>query len=570
MFSTLPDNAKDTLDWGWSQFEPYYEQLFDCPLNSENLSQWLKDWTKLGELVRETSNRLYIATTVNTKDREAERMYESFLDNIFPESETAEQKLKTRLLQSRLKLPGFELQLRNMQAEADLFQEENLPLLTQELKLSTEYDKIAAAQTVTWEGKEVTLPQLEPVYQDPDRKIRERAWKLSANRSLEDRQAINELWGRFLDTRLQIHQNSGLPDYRAYCWKQLQRFDYTPKDCDTFHNAIEQVVVPAAERIYDKRRANLNLDTLRPWDLNVDPYGKAPLRPFTTINELENKTQEIFSRVDPQLGVYFKIMREEGLLDLDNRKGKAPGGYCEDLPAVKRPFIFTNAVGVHEDVLTLIHEGGHAFHVFETAQLPYLQQRDIGSEIAEVASMSMELLAAPYLTFNNGGFYSAEEAARARIEHIESAVCFWPYMAVVDAFQHWIYLNPVSAADPVECDAEWGRLWHRFMRGVDWSGLEEPLVTGWHRKLHIHQAPFYYIEYGLAQLGAFQIWKNAIDDQSQAVINYRKALSLGATASLPELFNAAGVKFAFDADTLQSAIDLAESTISELEEHIRS
>ena len=243
-------------------------------------------------------------------------------------------------------------------------------------------------------------------------------------------------------------------------------------------------------------------------------------------------------------------MRREKLLDLVNRKRKAPGGYCTDFSAVKRPFICMNAVGVHDDVQTLLHEGGHSFHVFETASLPYHQQTQVPMEFAEVASMGMELLAAPYLAADQGGFYSPADAARARIEHLEGTLLFWPYMAVVDAFQHWVYENPDAATDPVNCDRTWGEQWDRFMRGVDWGGLEEEKVTGWHRKLHIFQVPFYYVEYGLAQLGAMQVWRNALRDQAKAVANYRQALALGGTVTLPELFATAGAKFAFDAQTL--------------------
>lgn len=565
MFSSLPESAIETLTWGWNRFAPFYKELSSRPLNASTMPEWLADWSRLSEIVQETANRLYIATTVDTNDRDAEKMYNFFLDEVYPQAETAEQLLKQKLLDSGLKPPGFELQLRNMQAEADIYREENLALLAQELKLSTEYDKIIGAQTIIWKGEEITLPQLQRVYQESDRDKREKAWRLAAQRQLDDREAIDELWIRFLDLRQVIHQNADMPDYRAYRWANLLRFDYTPENCQQFHESIEKVVVPAAERLYERRRKNLGLERLRPWDLNVDPYGKPPLRPFKNVDELVKTTRRIFNQVDPQLGGYFETMQREGLLDLDNRKGKAPGGYCEALPAVKLPFIFMNAVGVHDDVQTMIHEGGHAFHVFETVDLPYLQQRDVGAEIAEVASMAMELLAAPYLSQEMGGFYTPQDAARARIEHINAALCFWPYMAVVDAFQHWVYRNHNIALDPAECDWKWSELWDRFMPGVDWSGLEEEMATGWQRKLHIHQVPFYYVEYGLAQLGAFQIWANAIENQDQAVADYRRMLSLGATATLPELFNAAGARFAFDESALQSAVDLAESTIAELE-----
>jgi oligoendopeptidase F len=361
-----------------------------------------------------------------------------------------------------------------------------------------------------------------------------------------------------------VAANADLNDYRTFRWQKLHRFDYTPADCFRFHEAIEAEVVPAARRICEKRRQRLGVETLRPWDLEVDPLGRPSLRPFQDGLELQTKCAAVLHRLDPQLGAYFDTMMREGLLDLDNRKNKAPGGYCTNFAAVKRPFIFMNAVGLNEDVQTLLHESGHAFHIFETAQLPYYQHLQVGDEFGEVGSMAMELLAASYLS-EADGFYSEAEAARARIEHLEHIVLFWPYMAVVDAFQHWVYENPAKAMNPDNCDARWAALWQRFMPDVDWSGLEPEMMTGWQRKLHIHQAPFYYVEYGLAQLGSVQVWRNSLTDEVGAVTSYRRALALGGTVSLPELYTAAGATFAFDAPTLRAAVKLTEDTVADLE-----
>jgi oligoendopeptidase F len=565
MFNPLPQTALDFMDWRWSQIEPYYHELSIRSLDESSIDGWLLDWTRLNLLLYETHERLMVATTVDTTDQEAKRRYQSFLDEILPPSEAAEQKLKEVLLASGIEPDGFEIPLRNMRAEADLFRQENLPLLSEELKMITEYDKITGAQTVEWESEEITIRQLLPVLQDENRDRRERAWQLSIARQMDDREAINQLWGRFLALRLQLAENAGMPDYRRYRWQQLLRFDYTPEDCLQFHKAIEDVVVPVASRLYEKRRSRLGLDLLRPWDLDVDPRGFTPLRPFETVDELERKTAAIFNQVDPQLGAYFEVMRQENLLDLDNRKGKATGGYCSDFPVAKRPFIFTNAVGLDDDVRTMLHEGGHAFHFFEMIHLPYFQQLNIPMEFAEVASTSMEFLSYPYLMEEEGGFYNTRDGARACLEHLERSLRFWPYMAVVDAFQHWVYENPEAAAKPINCDTKWGELWDRFMVGQDWSGLEEEKMTGWHRKLHIHQDPFYYVEYGLAQLGAVQIWRNALADQTAAVSAYRRALSLGGTVTLPELYAAAGVKFAFDSTTLKQAVELMEGKIEAYE-----
>jgi oligoendopeptidase F len=565
MLSSLPKTAQAFMQLEWSQIEPYYRELGARNLAQENVEDWLAAWTRLSELVSETQQRLYVATTVDTTDQDAEQRFKRFLDEIYPQVEAAEQVLREKLLASKLEPRGFDVPLRNMRAQAALFREANLPLLTEEHKLEIEYDKVIGAQTVQWEGKEITVTQLRPVYLDPDRSVRERAWRLASSRQLADSEAINVLWGRFMGLRGQLAANVGYPDYRTFRWQQLLRFDYSPEDCKHFHDAIEEVVVPAAERLYEHRRQRLGVSSLRPWDLDVDPLNRPALRPFERVTELEGNTESIFQRVDPQLGAHFTTMRAEGLLDLENRKGKAPGGYCTSFAAVKRPFIFMNAVGLHDDVQTLLHEGGHAFHVFESAHLPYYQQLDVGMEFAEVASMAMELLAAPYLPSVRGGFYSNGDAARAQVEHLEGLILFWPYMAVVDAFQHWVYENHDAAMNPANCDATWASLWQRFMRGVDWSGLEQEMMTGWHRKLHIHQVPFYYVEYGMAQLGAVQVWRNALGDQAGAVRDYRRALALGGTRPLPQLYTAAGARFAFDAATLRDAVSLIEQTVEKLD-----
>lgn len=558
--SQLPRQPMEFMDWPWAQIEPHFAELIDRPLSLATIDGWLRDWTRLAELVYERFQRLYVAITVDTTDLASKQAYDAFLDEIFPNAQAAEQKLKEKLLASGLEPQGFEIPLRNLRAEAEIFRQENLPLLTEELKLSAEYDQIVGAQTVEWQGQEVTLPQLRPVYQDLDRAVRKRAWRLTAERQLADRQAIDDLWGKLLPLRERVAQNAGLSSYRDYRWRQMLRFDYTPQDCTRFHRSIELAAVPAAKRLYEARRQKLGLESLRPWDLEVDTLGRPPLKPYQQIDQLEDGVSAIFHRVDPQLGEYFDTMRREGLLDLKNRKGKAPGGYCTEFNASKRPFIFMNGVGLHDDVQTLLHEGGHAFHAFEANPLPYIQQKQVGMEFAEVASMGMELLASPYLSMPEA-FYSPPEAARAFTTNLEEIIHFWPYMAVVDAFQHWVYQHPQAAIQPASRDACWAELWDRFMLGVDWSGLEAEKATGWQRKPHITQAPFYYIEYGLAQLGALQVWRNARQDQAGAVRAYRSALALGGTVGLSDLYIAAGARLVFDIEPLQEIIDLMEKAI---------
>ncbi len=580
MFSNLPAAVFPFMAWTWDDIAPYYDDLATRPLDAHNMDQWLADWTRLSDLISETYARLNTAVTADTTDATAEARFNAFLDGIHPQAQAADQKLKEKLLASGLEPRGFENPLRKMRAEIAIFRAENLPLLSQERKFASEYNKIIGAQTVAWGGEELTLQQLRRPLQDPDRTLRQQVWRLAAARQLADRPSINELWGRFMELRRQLAENAGAADYLAYRWQQMLRLDYTPQDCLEFQQAIEQVVVPAATRMYEKHRQRLGLDRLRPWDLDQDlyPLDLPPLPGYGSVADLAAKAEAVFRQIDPQLGDYFRQMRDghagasqpssnngaSALLDLDNRKGKAPGAYCTAYPVTGRPFVFMNAVGLSSDVRTILHESGHAFHNYKRLRLPYAQQCLPGLEFAEVASMAMELLASPYLDIQPDGFYAPGDARRFRIAHLEHILAFWPYMAVVDAFQHWVYTHP-EGADPAQCDARWLELWQRFMPGVDWSGLDEIAMTGWQRKQHIHRYPLYYVEYGVAQLGAVQVWRNALRDPSQALAQYHHALALGGTEPLPALYQAAGAKFAFDAQTLGEAVNLIEGTISRLE-----
>lgn len=564
---TLPTDAASILSLTWSDYEPFYEELESLPLTHENIEAWLNDWSRLAETADEHYWRLKIATTVNTADPAVEEAFNKYIEEIQPPVKIAEQKLKKKLIASGLSPKSFETALHVMRAEAEIFSEENLPLLAEEQKLVTEYNKLIGSLSVNWEGEERTFTQMFPLLYEPDRSIRQRAWDTVITRLLKERQTINELWEKFIPVRLKIAENVDMPDYRAYMWKQKFRFDYSPEDCKSFHRAIEQVFVPAAQRIYEKRRQRLGIDTLRPWDLTVDPFGGSPIKPYESIDEFKTKLQAIFKQVDPAFGEYFQVMMDENLLDLESRKNKAPGGYSLGLHVAHRPFVFMNHTNTPFDVQTMLHEGGHAFHEFERAHVHFYQRGEIylPAEFAEVASMSMELLASPYETKECGGFYTESEHARTMIELLEGIITFLPYMALVDAYQHWAYENPKKASDASKCEEEWGELWDRFMPGIDYSGLEERKKTYWHLQPHIFGSPFYYVEYGLAQLGAVQVWANARRDQQKAVADYRRALALGATVPLPELYAAAGAKFAFDEETLKAAADLLEEVIQEME-----
>ncbi len=562
-FPNLPADPEIFAATPWEPVQAAFRAIAAAPLAADTLTPWLDDWTRLHALVEETYNVLAVAAACDTENAEKEKRYQEYVQRIHLPAQAEADALKRRLVESGLAPEGFEVPLRQARADIEAFREENQPLKAQEHDLRQRYRKITGAQMVDWDGERKTVAQLGPVLQEADRSRREAAWRAQMTRWLQDRDAIDALWAEFLDVRLPMAANAGFTTYRDYAWKMMGRFDYSPADCAAFRDAILRAVVPVAERIYAKRRAALGVDRLRPWDLNVETRGAAPLRPFANGAELDEKAATIFDRLDPRLGGYYRTMRAEGLLDLENREGKASGGFCTGYDQRRRPFILMNAVGIHNDVQTLLHEAGHAFHAFEVYKLPHHQRWAAPMEFCEVASMSMELLAAPYLSAP-GAFYTEADAARARIEHLEEIVLFWPYMAVVDAFQHWVYENPADARDARRCDETWAALWSRFMRGVDWSGLEIEAETGWHRKLHIHLYPFYYVEYGLAQLGAVQVFGHSIADPAGALAAYKRALAMGA-GTLPQLFAAAGARFAFDADTLGAAVNLVEAAMDSLE-----
>lgn len=565
MFEGLPETYEQCRDWTWAEFEPLAQALVAVDLNADNVESWLDGWTQVTRLYYEIGSRAFVATTVDTMDEAAVERYRIFNDHMQPEYSRVQNQLDRKLVESGLQPTGMEIALRKMRGGIELFREDNLPLLSAEQNLSTEYNRVIAGQTVEWDGEQMTLRQLQPILSEPDRDRRERAWRLTCRRSLEDRDQLNDIWTRSLDLRSQIAANADMPDYRAYRWKALNRFDYTPADALSFVGAIEDVATPAFARSMERRRRALGVDRLRPWDTQNDPQGRPPLRPFSDVADLRDKAIAIFRALDAELAGYLTLMRDEGCLDLDNRPNKAAGGFCFYFPLSRRPFLFMNAVGLHADVQIMVHEAGHAFHSFSTDHWPWAQQRDVPMEFAEVASMAMELLAAPYLSAEQGGFYSPADTARARIEHLEDSLRFWCFVAIVVGFQHWVYTHQDQARDPEKCDDQWERLWDRCMPGIDYSGFEDYKRFRWRERMHIFNLPFYFIEYGLAQLGAVQVWANSLNDQKTALKQYREALRLGATVSLPQLFQAAGAKFAFDADTLRDAVNLIETTVAELE-----
>lgn len=559
MPALLPADAREAMSWGWDDFAPYYAELAERELTEATLPQWLKDWTEVRSVLGEIESRLNVATTVNTADQAAEDALLAFARTIAEQRSPAEQALREKLLASGLSTPAIAHELAVQRGVAEVYREENVARETRLTELSTEFDKLSGAQTVQWEGEEVPLTKLAPALEDPNRETREKAWRLKHERILADREGYNALWRQMHAVRQEMAAAAGLPSFLEFQWKQYGRLDYTAQDCAQFRSAIEEVVVPAANRIYARRAGLLGLDRLRPWDVDTNPYSQAPLAPYQAEADLMAKTEAVFGALDPQLKAWFVQMKEEGLMDLFGRKNKAGGGYCTAFQRAKRPFIFMNAVGTHDDLQTLLHEAGHCFHAYECFGKDTFLEAEPPIEFCEVASMGMEMLCQPHLE----RYYSPKEAALAQVQHLERCLLFWPFMASVDEFQHWCYSSK-DGGDPAACDAAWREVWRKYMPAVDYTGLGAVEETGWHRKLHIFQVPLYYVEYGLAQVGAFQVWLNARKDEAKAVQMYKAGLQLGSTTGLAGLFAAAGGRFAFDSGTLGELVAGAESRVNEL------
>jgi len=499
--------------------------------------------------------------TCQTDDAERQRRYLDFIENVQPHAEPWRDKLRRKFadLAGRLTLPlqRYEVLARSVRNAIELYRDENIPLMVEDQKLKTEYQAITAAMTVTYAGEEQTLQQLARYQEEPDRTVREETWRLGAERFLQDSAKLDELYVKMVGLRHQIARNAGCQDFREYSFRAMERFDYTPVDCLAFHDAIEKVCVPAVRKMADRRKQKLGLATLRPWDMGVDPDNKPPLRPFKTDDELSGGCSKSFHQVDPELGQSFDTLRTRQLLDLGSRKGKAPGGYQVTYAEERVPFIFMNAVGTEGDVRTLLHEGGHAFHAWAARNEPFLAYRGAPIEFSEVASMGMECLALPY----TASFFGPE-TPRATKRFFEKIVSFFPYMACIDAYQHFVYTHVDAGIDAwKDC---WQSLTKRFASELDLTGLERHDRQAWQKKLHVFEVPFYYVEYGIAQLGALQVWKNSLGDYPQAVALYRQGLALGGARPLPELFPAAGCKFDFSQATLRPLIDAAMEKIDSL------
>lgn len=549
----------------WNALEPYFKELLERPLNSlQELEQWLKDLSELEAVVSEEACWRQIKMTCDTENPQLAESFNYFMMEIQPKMQPYSDQLNRKLINcsftKELKDPAHVTYLRNVKKNIDLFREENIPLHSELAVEAQQFGVISGKMTVTVRGNEYTLQQAAKFLEDPDRNLREEVYRKIAERRLADKDALNALYDSLLKKRHQVALNAGYDNYRDYRFVELARFDYTKEHCFQFHEAVKQHVLPIVDEIYKKKRAKLGVDTLRPWDVDAEPAGVTPLKPFTSGKELLEKTISCFNKLNPFFGDCLKKMDELKRLDLESRKGKAPGGYNCPLAETGAPFIFMNAAGTLNDVVTMVHEGGHAVHSFLSHSLPLTGFKEYPTEFAEVASMSMELFS---MSEWNVFFDKEEELKRAMEQQLERVITVFPWIATIDKFQHWVYENPQHTHE--ERMQQWVRILDEFTpESLDVSGLESYRQYSWQRQLHLFEVPFYYIEYGIAQLGAIGLWQQFKKDKQLALQNYIQGLSLGGTRPLPQLFEAAGLKFDLSPAYIKELMDFVKAEMESL------
>jgi oligoendopeptidase F len=526
--------------------ESYYRQLLQQSIHSvSELEQWLRNRSELEAFISEEGGWRYIRMTINTADQEAVAAYEHFISEIEPTVAPLNDKLNEKLLTERQKFkPDREkyfVYLRGIENEKSIFRKENIPLQVEINQEAQRFASIAGAQTIEHEGKQLTLPQASLYLRNKDRNIRQEIFSKISHRREKDVEELNKLFDKLIHLRTQVAKNAGFNNFRDYKFKELGRFDYGVKECEDIHESIRKEIVPLVKGFYTERKKALEYDTLRPWDMEVDISGKNPLHPFNNAAELITKIKKSFLRIDPYFGACIASMNELGHFDLESKANKAPGGYNYPLYETGAPFIFMNAVGTHRDLVTMVHEGGHAIHSFLTHKLELTGFKSFPSEVAELASMGMELISMD--TWDE--FYTSEEELnRAKREQLEKIISLLPWIATVDKFQHWIYTNPQHSSE--QRAVSWKNILNEYTTGVvDYTGYEWTQTHSWQRQLHIFEVPFYYIEYAMAQLGAIALWRNYKNNPKKTVKEYTNALSLGYTRTLPQIYEAAGVQFNF-------------------------
>lgn len=550
----------------WDSLKPFFEELVARPLYTvSELRTWFQDRSELESIVAEDLGWRYIRMTCYTENENYSKDYQFFIQEIQPHVAPFIDKLNKKAatapgLSDLKKEEGFGILIRNMLKEIEIFREENIPLFTEIQTLSQQYAQLSGAMTISWEGQEITLPQASVMLLSPDRTIRKDIYERISSRRLADKKILDELFSKLIDLRHRVAVHADFENFRDYMFKALGRFDYTPSDCFAFHEAVREEVVPLLDKLALERKDKMEIDVLRPWDKAVDPEGRPPLKPFTSGEDLTDKSIEVFTRLDPFLGNCLQIMKSMGHLDLESRKGKAPGGYNYPLAEIGVPFIFMNATSTLRDLVTIMHEGGHAIHNFLTRELPLSDFKSTPSEVAELASMAMELISMDHWDVF---FSDASDLKRAKREHLEDIIETLPWVATIDKFQHWIYTHPAHNLE--ERKAEWVNTFSTFSdRQTNWNEYEEARNYLWQKQLHLYEVPFYYIEYGMAQLGAIAVWKNFRKDPKAGLQGYLNALKLGNLKSIPEIYSAAGINFDFSKEYIRSLMHFVDEELAKI------
>jgi oligoendopeptidase F len=560
----LPEQFRVTQ---WADVQPFYAQLFARELTSlAALRQWFLDRSELEGALSEEAGWRYINMTRDTTHEGHKAKYEAYVTEILPQIIPAAHHLNEKAkacpyTQSLSQEVGFAILLRCIESSLQIYRAENIPLFTQIALKAQKYGEVSGAMTIVLQGKEHTLQQAAVHLESQDRPLRKEVYGQIGQRRLQDKDMLDDLYTSLIKDRHQIAANAGFANFRDYSFVAMNRFDYTPQDCFTFHKAVEERVVPMLNKLATERKDSLALDALKPWDKQVDVANGAPLRPFTNTEALLKKTIAAFDRLDPFLGDCLRTMQEMGHLDLESRKGKAPGGYNYPLDETGVPFIFMNATATLGDMVTLLHEGGHAVHSFLVKDFPIHDFKHCTSEVAELASMSMELLTMDHwdLFFEDEG-----DLKRAKKKHLVQILETLAWVAIVDKFQHWVYEHPGHTSE--ERRVAWNTLFDTFSDSItDWAGQEHYKDALWQRQLHLFEVPFYYIEYGIAQLGAVAVWKRYKENPEQGLQAYLAALKLGYTQTIPQVYQTAGVKFDFGSAYIGELIGFLQTEINTLD-----
>lgn len=557
----------EILDVVWEDLAPLFEDLKTREIQTvKELEKWMADRSELEAMLEEDAAWRYIKMTCDTSDETLLKDFQYFATEIEPKIAPLNNELNKKLISSpfihQLDRQKYFIYLRGVQKSLELFREENISLQTQIQIEQQKYQSITGAMSVRLDGKEYTLEQAAVLMKDSDRSRRKSAWAAITDRRLEDRDALNTLFDELRSLRHRVSLNADFDNFRDYAFQAMGRFDYTPEDCFKFHDAIEKNIVPILRENASKRKDSLDVDSLKPWDMDVDPDKLPPLRPFHSGDELIEKTKTCFTKIHPYIGERIEIMEANGLFDVESRKGKAPGGYNYPLSESGAPFIFMNSANTFRDLTTMVHEGGHALHTFISSHLELNDFKHLPSEVAELASMSMELISMSYW---NVFFDNDEDLKRAKREQLIDVLKTLPWVATIDRFQHWIYTNPEHTVE--EREQEWTSIFNRFGHHfADWTGLDDARKNLWQKQLHLFEVPFYYIEYGMAQLGAIAIWKQYLENPEQGLDRYLSALKLGYTKTIPEIYRVAGIQFNFEEKYVKELADFINEQLIKLQD----